>query len=276
MAGMMLGLFASALAPNPNSAPLIVIILALPQIVLGGALIPLTGAANLITIPMSTRWAYEGLMAITGVGSDVAADQCWALPRAAREALTLEQKEEQGCNCLGLAMLKQENCDFPGLAQFYDPLIDEPPPQEPPPLREEPAEPTVPPRPEQPADQSDSVAMAEYFEELEAWEEEATRIQDNYRAEVNAYRAEADVFQAEMVAYQSALADWQVARASAVQPAEALVDQIHRDMGWTFVNKENTSAYVAKVAGTWIAQGVIISILFVAILILQKRKDATS
>jgi ABC-type multidrug transport system ATPase subunit/pSer/pThr/pTyr-binding forkhead associated (FHA) protein len=276
MAGMMLGLFASALAPNPNSAPLIVIILALPQIVLGGALIPLTGTANLITIPMSTRWAYEGLMAITGIGSDVAADQCWALPRAARKALTLEQKEEQGCNCLGLAMLKQENCNFPGLAQFYDPLIDQPPPQEPPPLREEPAEPTIPPQPEKPQDESDQVAMAEYFDALEAWQDEATRIQDEYRAEVNTYRAEADVYQAEQVAYQTALADWQVARAGAVQPAEALVDQIHRDMGWTFVNKRDTTAYISKVVGTWIAQGVIISILFVAILILQKRKDATS
>jgi hypothetical protein len=30
------------------------------------------------------------------------------------------------------------------------------------------------------------------------------------------------------------------------------------------------------VVGTWIAQGVIISILFVAILILQKRKDVTA
>ena len=111
---------------------------------------------------------------------------------------------------------------------------------------------------------------------LEAWQDEATAIQDQYRAEVNDYRAEADVYQAEVVAYQTELADWQVARASAVQPAEALVDQIHRDMGWTFVNKKNTPAYIAKVAGTWIAQGVIISILFVAILILQKRKDSTT
>jgi hypothetical protein len=225
---------------------------------------------------MSTRWAYEGLMAITGVGSDVAADQCWALPRAARVALTLEQKEEQGCNCLGLAMLKQQNCDFPGLAQFYNPLIDEPPPQEPPPLREEPPEPEIPPQPVQPEDQSDQVAMAEYFDALETWQDQATAIQDQYRAEVAQYRSEADVYQAQVVAYQTALADWQVARASAVQPAETLVDQIHRDMGWTFVNKKDTAAYISKVAGTWIAQGVIISILFVAILILQKRKDTTT
>ena len=55
MAGMMLGLFASALAPNANSAPLIVVLLMLPQIVLGCALVPLPEA---ITAPISTRWAF--------------------------------------------------------------------------------------------------------------------------------------------------------------------------------------------------------------------------
>ncbi|MEK6575214.1 MAG: ABC transporter permease, partial [Chloroflexota bacterium] len=36
MSGMMLGLFASAISPNANAAPLLVIIFLLPQIVLGG------------------------------------------------------------------------------------------------------------------------------------------------------------------------------------------------------------------------------------------------
>ena len=273
MAGMMIGLFASALAPNPNAAPLIVILLVLPQIVLGGALIPLPG---FVSAPTSTRWAYEALMAITGVGSDVARDVCWSLPKEARDALTLEDKEELGCNCMGLAMLNPDSCNFPSLGQFYDPLIDQPPPEEPPPLRPEPTEPVLPPRPVQPEDQSDSVAMAEYFDALQEWEDEATRIQDEYRAEVERYRADAEVYQAEVIAYQTALADWQVARASAVQPAETLVNQIYRDMGWTFVDKRDPVAFTTKVVTTWIAQGVIIGILFVGILILQKRKDVVA
>ncbi|MBL8103878.1 MAG: ABC transporter permease, partial [Anaerolineales bacterium] len=61
LAGMMLGLFASALAPNASSAPLLVIMLMLPQIVLGGALIPVPG---FVSAPTSTRWALEAMMSI--------------------------------------------------------------------------------------------------------------------------------------------------------------------------------------------------------------------
>jgi len=41
-----MGLFASALAPNANSVPMIVIILVIPQIVISGALIPLPSASG--------------------------------------------------------------------------------------------------------------------------------------------------------------------------------------------------------------------------------------
>jgi len=271
MAGMMLGLFGSALAPNSNSAPLLVILFMLPQIVLGGALIPLP---TFVSAPTATRWGFEGLMATTGVGSDVAADTCWALPEESREALTLADKEELGCNCMGLNMLSEESCNFPSLGRFYDPLVDEPRPVEPPPLRAEPAEPVLPERPLEPEDQSDSVAMAEYFEALQAWEAEATQIQEDYRAEVESYRADAEVYQAEVIAYQTALADWQIAQEAAVVPAETLVSQLNRDMGWTFVDKNNRPAFLGKIATTWLAQGVISGILFGGILVLQKRKDA--
>jgi hypothetical protein len=39
------------------------------------------------------------------------------------------------------------------------------------------------------------------------------------------------------------------------------------------VDKENTTAYRAKVTKAWLIQGFIILILFGAILFLQKRKD---
>jgi len=270
MAGMMWGLFGSALAPNANSAPLLVILFILPQIVLGGALIPLP---TYVSAPTSTRWAFEGLMAVSGIGSDVAKDVCWSLPDPARNALTLEEKADLGCNCMGLNMLYEDSCNFPSLGRFYDPLIDEPLPVEPAPLRPEPAEPVLPERPVEPTDQSDSVAMAEFFEALQDWEAEANAIEAEYRAELDLYRADAAVFQAEQVAYQTSLAERQIAQESAVVPAETLVNQLNRDMGWTFVDKENTPAFFAKVISTWLAQLAIILILFVGILILQKRKD---
>ncbi len=41
-----------------------------------------------------------------------------------------------------------------------------------------------------------------------------------------------------------------------------------------FVNKANQDAYLTKIGTTWVAQAGISVILFVAILFLQKRKDA--
>lgn len=272
IAGMMLGLFASALAPNASSAPLLVIILMLPQIVLGGALIPIPG---FVSAPTSTRWAFEALMSITGPGSDVAADICWALPPDVREAMTIDDKLANNCRCVGLNMLKEESCNHPGLGEFHNPAIDEPPPVAPEPLGDPPPEPIIPKRPVQPADQSDSVAMADFFVQLQAWETQATAIQEDYKRQIESYQAQSEVYKSEVIAYQEALINWQIAQASAITPAEGVVNTFNTGFGWTYVDKENGQAYWGKIISTWLVQTAIIMILFVAILFLQKRKDAT-
>ena len=270
LAGMMLGLFASALAPNANSAPLLVIILMLPQIVLGGALIPLP---DFISAPTSTRWSFEALMSISGAGSDVAADICWALPPDVREAMTAEDKLNYGCRCMGLNMLKEESCNYPGLGQFYNPAIAQPPPEEPAPFGEPPPEPVLPERPVEPADQSNSVAMADFFTALKAWEAQANQIQADYKSQIEAYQAQSEVYKNEVIAYQTKLAEWQIAQASAVTPAETVIDQFYKNFPWVYVDKEDRAVYWAKITKTWVVQSVIVAILFVAILFLQKRKD---
>ncbi|HJR80046.1 MAG TPA: FHA domain-containing protein [Anaerolineales bacterium] len=272
LAGMMLGLFASALAPNASSAPLLVIILMLPQIVLGGALIPIPG---FVSAPTSTRWAFEALMSITGPGSDVAADICWALPPDVRAAMTIEDKLANNCRCLGLNMLKEESCNFPGLGEFYNPAIEQPPPVEPAPLGPPPPEPVIPERPVQPADQSDNVAMADFFVRLQAWEQEATAIQEDYKRQIEAYQAQSEVYKSEAITYQKELIEWQIAQASAVTPAEGVIDTFNSGFGWTYVDKENGQAYWGKIIFTWVVQSGIILMLFVAILFLQKRKDVS-
>ena len=249
LAGMMLGLFASALAPNASSAPLMVIILMLPQIVLGGALIPVPG---FITAFTSTRWAFEGLMSITGAGSDVAADVCWKLPQDVQNAMTIEDKIAQGCRCMGVNMLKGESCNHPGLGKFWVPAIDEPLPVEPPPLPPEPA------RPVEPENQSDQIAMAEFFAKLQA-----------YEVEVNAYKLQIEQYQKERVDYETKRATLQVA----VAPAEGVVRNFYSNFPFMYVDKNDTVAYYSKVGFTWIVQGFICLVLFVAILYLQKRKD---
>lgn len=270
MAGMMLGLFASALAPNANSAPLLVILFMLPQIVLGGALIPLP---RLISAPTATHWAFGALMGISGIGSDVAADLCWALPEATRKTMTFEQKEASGCRCLGIDILNPESCAYPGLGKFYNPEIEAPPPSAPAPLGEPPPEPVIPERPAEPANQADTVAMAEFFSQLRDWEIQVKQLQEDYKGALAAYQAEADIYKAEAVAYQEALARWQIARSASVEPAESLLGQVREDYGWTFVNKEDTPAYWLKIGKAWMAEVVIITLLLAGILVLQKRKD---
>jgi ABC-type multidrug transport system ATPase subunit/pSer/pThr/pTyr-binding forkhead associated (FHA) protein len=270
LAGMMLGLFASALAPNASSAPLLVIMLMLPQIVLGGALVPLP---TFVSAPTATRWAFEALMSITGPGSDLAADVCWKLPPDVRAAMTLEDKRKNGCNCMGLDMLKQESCNFPGLGKFYNAAVDQAPPVEPTPLPPPPPEPVLPERPEQPLDQSDNVAMADYFQKLQAWETQVTAIQNDYKQQIEAYQAESEVFKSAVITYQTELASWQVGQGSAVSPAEFAVGKYYTDLKWTIVNKNDPAAYFGKIIAAWLVQLFIIVILFVAILVLQKRKD---
>ncbi len=270
LAGMMLGLFASALAPNASSAPLLVIMLMLPQIVLGGALVPLP---TFVSAPTSTRWAFEALMSITGPGSDLAADLCWALPPDVRASMTLDDKKANGCKCMGLNMLKEDSCNFPGLGKFYDPAVDEPAPVEPAPLPAPPPEPVLPERPEQPADQSDNVAMADFFVKLQDWEKQANAIQADYKQQIEAYQAQSEVYKNEVITYQKQLALWQVGQGSAVSPAEFAVGKYYNDLKWTVVDKGNPVAYWGKVTKDWLVQLFIILVLFVAILFLQKRKD---
>jgi energy-coupling factor transporter ATP-binding protein EcfA2 len=270
MAGMMLGLFASAISPNANTAPMIVILLLMPQIVLSGSLVPLPGP---VSAPAATRWGFEGLVSISGVGSDVASDLCWELDEELREVMSIEDKTAQ-CKCMGLNVLREEICSFPGVGEFFDPAIEEPAPNEPPPLRDKPPEPEIPPAPEKPEDESDSVAMAEYFEAMEVYQEEVTAIQDEYRAEMEGFEAEAEVYQAEMEAYLEENLEWEIAREAAVNPAEGLIGTIYEDYGWTFVDKNDTQAFWSKILTTWIAQVVIIVVLLLGVLLMVKRKDA--
>jgi len=174
---------------------------------------------------------------------------------------------------MGLDMLKQESCNFPGLGKFYDSAVDQPPPVEPAALPAPPPEPVLPERPVQPLDQSDNVAMADYFQKLQEWEAQVTEIQNGYKQQIEAYQAQSEVYKSEAITYQRELAAWQVGQGSAVSPAEFAVGKYYTDLTWTVVNKEDSAAYFAKIIKAWSVQFSIILILFVAILVLQKRKD---
>jgi ABC-type multidrug transport system ATPase subunit len=271
LAGMMIGLLASAVAPNANSAPLIVILLIIPQVVVGGALIPMPTEVSAIT---SSRWSFEALVGISGLGSDVAADACWTgLTKEEREDLTLEQKEQLGCRCMGLNALREASCNFPGLGEFYDPAIDQPEPVEPASIGDPPAEPEVPPAPQQPANPSDQVAMAVYLQALQDYQKQVEVIQDAYRAEVTAYQEKADQYADDMRAYQEEKATWEINRNAAVGKAEGMIDTFYENFGWAFVDKNDSDAYWSRIMTVWGMQGLIILINFALILVFIYRKD---
>jgi ABC-type multidrug transport system ATPase subunit/pSer/pThr/pTyr-binding forkhead associated (FHA) protein len=270
MAGMVCGLLASALAPAASSAPMLMILLIIPQIVLSGVLAPIPGYAS---APASTRWAFEGLIGITGIGSDVAADPCWQLDKEVRDAMTLEDKEDRGCRCMGVAVFDPESCDFPGLGKYYIDEVDQAPPQEPVSLRPKPTEPVLPPAPEKPENEQDQIAMTKYMNSIGDYQDEVNRIQELYKSEMGIYEAETEVYQAEMTSYQEEYTEWEVARNSAVGGAEGLIENITEEFGWAWVNKEDPNIFWSWLIKAWFAQGVIIMILIGVILFMIKRKD---
>jgi ABC transport system ATP-binding/permease protein len=269
-AGMMLGLASSAVAPNANAAPLIVIMLLMPQLTLGGALIPVP---DFISGPTSARWAFEALMAISGPGSDIAADPCWSLPEELRNSMTLEDKKANGCRCLGAAIYEENSCRFPGVGQYYDPVLDQPEPAEPPELEPKPADPVIPPAPPEPGKNADNIEMASYLEALKDYQVDVEKIQNDYKARMEMYQASADVYKEKMTQYQKDISEWKIKRNSAVGEAEGLIKTFYNEFAWTYVDKSDTQAYYGKLIRTWEMQGVIIFVLSIITIVLIWRKD---
>jgi ABC-type multidrug transport system ATPase subunit/pSer/pThr/pTyr-binding forkhead associated (FHA) protein len=262
LAGMALGLVASAVSPNANAAPLIVILLIIPQVALGGALIPVPSVAS---TPIAARWSFEALLGITGAASDLAADPCWALPPEQRDALTLDEKGARGCICMGLNALDPASCSFPGLGAYYDPALDQPAPQPPAAIGDPPSQPVLPAEPQPPADQSDAQAMAQYAQQLGTYQHEVDSLQAAYQKQLAAYQARADT-------YQAALADWNIKRSTAVSKAESLLGRFHQDFGWAFVNKDDSHLFWSRLLLAWGAQGLMIGGLFLVTLLAISRK----
>ena len=270
MTGMMLGLLASALSPNASSAPLIMIMLIVPLIVLSGALAPVPPNISQIA---STRWAFQSLLGIVGAGQDVAGDACWQLNEDQRDGMNLDDKAYFNCRCMGVQMFNEDVCSFPGTGSYFVEEITMPEPTEPPPLPEQPPEPVIPPAPDPPADQYDQVQMVQYLNSLSAYQDNVKDIQDNYRNQMDLYQAMAEVYKGQMKKYLEEAARYNVARVSAVKGAEGVINSVSDQYGWAWVNKRDDSLYYPWLARAWVAQLEIILVYYVIILLLIKRKD---
>lgn len=219
-----------------------------------------------------SRWAFEPIVGITGLGSDVAADACWQLDKEIRDDMDLADKEARGCRCMGINALRETSCNFPGLGEFYDPAIDQPEPVEPVSIGDPPAEPRLPPAPQQPSDPTDQVAMAQYLQELQDYQNTTKQIQDEYRAQVEAYQEKADQYAEAMKAYQEEKAEWEISRNAAVGKAEGMISTFNDNFGWAFVNRDDDDEYWSRILSAWAIQGLIIALLLLLTLYFIYRK----
>ncbi len=289
LAGTMVGLFCSALAPNANAAPLLLILFIIPQMVLSGALVQLPEA---ITTPASMRWAFQSFIAISGVGSDVARDTCWDKSKEEHDDMTLKEKNKD-CICMGENSVNEASCNFPGLGKYDTDALrtkDFVKPTEP---GEQPAEPvlpdepTLPDEPAQPnqADMGNVFILQKYIKDLGDYNEEATqlqtdysdevtRLQDEYKDEINIWQDEQEKYKDDITKYQTDQTDLEVKRATAVGSAESTIRRFKEQYGWTFVDKEDRAKYIGVLVTTWIAQLIICIVLFFGTIIMQKRTEA--
>ncbi len=203
--GMLMGLLVSALSTTQNVAPLLTILFLVPQITFAGALFPLADlgeAGQWISRFTLTRWSYEAMVTLSGMGKDVAADSCWQQPAAVRESW--EESDKESCQCLGPHLF--ERCYFPALKKEYTPEVDQPEPVKPKDLAD----------PPDPPENLIGAAAVNLRDDL------AT-----YKVQVKDYREALDRWQDEF-------SRWKEKRGKAIAAGEALLGRVHKTQGGSF------------------------------------------
>jgi ABC transport system ATP-binding/permease protein len=129
-AGAVLGLLVSAIAPNESMAPLIMIMVLVPQIIFSGGMQPASNfgpPGQVLNRVNVIKWPFELLATHTGIGRKVAQDPCLKLTSEERDKLS--ESELSKCQCFGPNLFK--TCPFPGIQTKYVPEIDQPKPVQP-------------------------------------------------------------------------------------------------------------------------------------------------
>ncbi len=269
-AGMMMGLLSSAMTPNANALPMILVMFILPQAVLSGALVPLP---DFLSAPANSRWAFQGTLAISGVGSDVIGDACWSdMTSEERDDLSREFKDEN-CDCMGVNALRKESCSFPGLGQYYVAAIDDADPPEPQEPGPQPEPPEFPEEPDRPDDFNDPEAVQTYLDDLETYNQEVERRFEDFERELEQFEEAQDRYRDELEEYQEELEELESDRLSAIGSAESTIEIYYDDYSWTFVDQSDRRAYLGMLLKTWGAQVGLITIGFLAVFLLQRRRD---
>jgi ABC transport system ATP-binding/permease protein len=203
LGGMMMGLLVSALSPTQNLAPLLTILFLVPQITFAGSFLPLASLGPVgqgISQLTVTRWAYESMVTLSGVGKSVAEDPCWQSESETRQKG--RESEKAVCNCMGPQLYKR--CYFPGLRQEYDPAVDQP-------------------EPIKPKDPGDPPTSDEFSSDPQGYLDAL----DIYSNDAKAYRDAID-------AWQDTFSRWKEQRGRAIAAGEELLSRLRRNQGHAY------------------------------------------
>jgi ABC transport system ATP-binding/permease protein len=204
LGGMVMGLLVSALSSSQNVAPLLTILFLVPQITFAGSFLPLSTigpVGQTISQMTITRWTYEAMVTLSGLGRDIANDPCWQQPDAVRKQW--KEIDKVRCQCMGPNLF--DRCAFPGIRQQYDPAVNQPEPLKP----VSPGDPPI-------APENLLVNAQQYADDLEA-----------YSDKTKVYRTAIDQ-------WQDRFSQWKEKRGRAIAAGEELLSRFNKNQGNTF------------------------------------------
>ncbi len=304
LSGYLIGLAISAIAPNQNSAMLLLITILVPQFLFAGALLPIDviPGGRPISVVMSSRWVWEGFIQASHMGDKLMEDPCLTgFPKSDRQHLPDEVKAN--CSCMGESIFT-DCADFPGILSpdFYDDVAREKlamlEPAEPPqptaylyptalPSLTPMFTPTPLPSPTPYPTPADPRNMEAYMDDsrtqgkeqqdaaMDQFEQYRLDSQDQgqvYADQMDAQgdeyadlrQEQADEYTDAMQDYGDERADWVKSREKAINSAESLLGTIYDDYGYVFEG---------SIFSRWMVLAVIMLVLMGIMLVFQKRKD---
>ena len=304
LSGYLIGLAISAIAPNQNSAMLLLITILVPQFLFAGALLPIDviPGGRPISVVMSSRWVWEGFVQASHMGDQLMEDPCLTgFPKSDRQHLPDEVKAN--CPCMGESIFT-DCADFPGILSpdFYDDVAREKlamlEPAEPPqptaylyptalpsltPIFTPTPLPSLTPYPT-PADprnmeaymddsrnqgKEQQDAAMDQFEQYRLDSQDQGQVYaDQMDAQGDEYadlrQEQADEYTDAMQDYGDERADWVKSREKAINSAESLLGAMYDDYGYVFEG---------SIFSRWSVLAIIMLVLMGIMLFFQKRKD---
>ena len=263
--GSMMGLLISAVSDNQNITPLLLVLILVPQLLFGG-IIP----ANQIGLPgkalgclTTTKWTFESLIKISGIGDDIAVDPYWSGTNKTNSSPS--NQDYNDCPCKGENIFKV--CNFPGIRQYYVREIDMPEPKKPE-LNEKkiqepddyPAPPFVPTADSQGGDWQKRIKKWTETD-MKAWGNSVTKYQNDmkeYKSEVTDYRDN------KINDWQIEYTQWKEKRSKAIGEAEGTIKAMNDDYG---------DAFRCNVPVNWTILASMIILFFGSVLLALRMKD---